>query len=105
MKMSPDGTELFYMDNTMSFFVDPNGTEKNREVLLRTQRFSRSLYESLDRVTVPTLQRALAQEPGAAYDILTPAEIAAVVGRRQVIQQHVRELIARFGTHEVLFFP
>ena len=105
MKMSPDGTELFYMDNTMSFFVDPNGTEKNREVLVRTQRFSRKLYESLDRVTVPTLQRALAQEAGAAYDILTPAEIAAVVGRRQVIQQHIRELIAKFGTHEILFFP
>ena len=56
-------------------------------------------------MTVPTLQRALAQEAGAAYDILTPAEIAAVVGRRQVIQQHVRELIAKFGAHEVLFFP
>ncbi len=43
----------------------PNGTEKNREVLVRTQRFSRTLYEALDRVTVPTLQRALAQEAGA----------------------------------------
>jgi hypothetical protein len=105
MKMSPDGTELFYMDNTMSFFVDPNGPEKNREVLFRTQRFSRSLYEALDRVTVPTLERALAQEPGAAYDILTPAEIAAVVGRRQVVQQYVAGLIAKLGAHEVLFFP
>jgi hypothetical protein len=105
MKMSPDGTQLFYMDNTMSFFVEPSGPEKNREVLLRTQRFSKSLYDALDRVTVPTLQRALAQEPGATYDILTPAEIAAVVGRRQVIQQHIRELIARLGARGVLFFP
>lgn len=105
MKMSPDGSELFYMDNTMSFFVDPAGPEKNREVLLRTQRFSKSLYEALDRVTVPTLERALAQEPGATYDILTPSEIAAVVARRQFIQQHVRELITRFGPREVLFFP
>src|SRR3954469_21994535 len=105
MKMSADGRQLFYMDNTMSFFVDPSGPEKNREVLFRTQRFSRSLYESLDRVTVSTLHRALAQEAGAAYDVLTPAEIAAVVGRRQIIQQHVRELIAKFGAHEVLFFP
>jgi hypothetical protein len=105
MKMSPDGSELFYMDNTMSFYVEPSGPEKNREVLLRTQRFSKSLYDALERVTVPTLQRALAQEPGASYDILTPAEIAAVVGRRQVIQQHIRELIARLGAREVLFFP
>jgi hypothetical protein len=105
MKMSPDGTELFYMDNTMSFFVDPDGPQRTREVLLRTERFSKSLYEALDRVTVPTLQRALAQEPGATYDILTPAEIAAVVGRRQVIQQHIRELIAKLGARQVLFFP
>lgn len=105
MKMSPDGTELFYMDNTMSFFVDPAGLEKNREVLLRTQRFSKSLYAALDRVTVPTLERALAQEPGATYDILTPAEIAAVVARRQFIQQHIRELIAKLGARQVLFFP
>ena len=105
MKMSPDGSELFYMDNTMSFFVEPAGPEKIREVLLRTQRFSKNLYEALDRVTVPTLQRALGQEPGATYDILTPAEIAAVVGRRQVIQQHIRELIAKLGARQVLFFP
>jgi hypothetical protein len=105
MKMSPDGTELFYMDNTMSFFVDAQGTEKNREVLLRTQRFSRTLYEALDRVTGPTLERALAQEPGAAYDILTPAEIAAVVGRRQFVQEHIKGLIAQFGAPAVLFFP
>jgi hypothetical protein len=105
MKMSADGSELYYMDNTMSFYVEPAGPEKNREVLLRTQRFSKSLYEALDQVTVPRLQRALAQEPGATYDILTPAEIAAVVARRQAIQQHVRELITKLGARDVLFFP
>ena len=25
MKMSPDGKQLFFMDNTMSFYVDGNG--------------------------------------------------------------------------------
>src|SRR6185312_11114960 len=105
MKMSPDGTELFYMDNTMSFFVDAAGPQRNREVLFRTQRFSKRLYVALDHVTTPRLHRAMAQEPGATYDILTPAEIAAVVGRRQVIQQYVRELIAKLGAREVLFFP
>jgi len=105
MKMSPDGSELFFMDNTMSFFVDPQGTEKNREVLYRTQRFSRELYQALDRVTVPTLQRALAQEPGANYEILTPAEIDAVVGRRQLLQRYIGDLIGKYGAREVLFFP
>jgi hypothetical protein len=105
MKMSPDGTELFYMDNTMSFFVDPEGPAKNREVLFRTQRFSRSLYEALDRVTAPTLERALAQEAGAPYEILTPAEIAGVVGRRVVVRQYIDALIAQLGAGKVLVFP
>jgi len=105
MKMSPDGTELFYMDNTMSFFVDPEGPAKNREVLFRTQRFSRALYEALDRVTAPTLERALAQEAGAPYEILTPAEIAGVVGRRVVIHQYIETLSAQFGARNVLMFP
>jgi hypothetical protein len=105
MKMSPDGRQLFYMDNTMSFFVDPEGPPKNREVLLRTQRFSRSLYEALDRVTAPTLERALAQEAGAPYEILTPAEIAGVVGRRVVVHQYIDALIAQFGARNVLMFP
>jgi hypothetical protein len=105
MKMSPDGTELFYMDNTMSFFVEPQGNQRNREVLLRTQRFSRALYEALPRVTVATLQKALTEEVGAPYEILTPAEIAAVVARRDVVRQHVDGLIAAFGASKVLVFP
>jgi hypothetical protein len=105
MKMSPDGRQLFYMDNTMSFFVDPEGPAKNREVLFRTQRFSRALYEALDRVTAPTLERALAQEAGATTPILTPAEIAGVVGRRLGVQQYINALITQFGAHDVLVFP
>ena len=54
MKMSADGKQLFFMDNTMSFFVDGDGYEKNRDVLFRTQKFSRALYQALDKVTSPT---------------------------------------------------
>jgi hypothetical protein len=93
------------MDNTMSFFVDPQGPPKNREVLLRTQRFSQGLYEALDRVTAPTLERALAQEAGAPYEILTPAEISGVVGRRLFVHQYIESLIAQFGARNVLVFP
>jgi len=105
MKMSPDGTELFYMDNTMSFFVEPEGKQRNRDVLFRTQRFSRNLYEALPRVTVATLTSALAEEVGARYEILTPAEIAAVVGRKEVVQRYIDDLIANFGERNVLYFP
>ena len=104
MKMSPDGKQLFFMDNTMSFYVDGDGNERNREVLFRTQRFSRALYEALDKVTVPNMQRALAEELGTPYEILTPAEIAAVVTRRAVVQRYIAELIAQHGERTCSFF-
>jgi hypothetical protein len=105
MKMSPDGKQLFFMDNTMSFYVDGDGYERNREVLFRTQRFSRALYEALDKVTVPNMQRALAEELGTPYEILTPAEITAVVSRRAVVQKYIAALIAQHGDRNVLVFP
>ena len=105
MKMSPDGRQLFFMDNTMSFFVDPDGNQRNREALQKTQRFSRALYEALGRITGPTLEKALTEEMGTPYEILTPAEIAAVVSRRDAVHQHVDGLIAEFGERKVLVFP
>ena len=105
MKMSPDGKQLFFMDNTMSFYVDGDGYERNREVLFKTQRFSRALYASLDKVTTSNMQRALAEELGTPYEILTPAEIAAVVSRRGVVQRYIASLIAQYGERNVLVFP
>jgi hypothetical protein len=105
MKMSPDGKQLFFMDNTMSFYVDPTGNEKTREVLLKTQRFSKAMFSALDRITVPTLEQVLSEETGTPYEILTPAEINAVVARRDVVRQYVAVLIDHFGKNEVLAFP
>lgn len=105
MKMSPDGKQLYFMDNTMSFFVEPAGNPKTRDALLRTQRFSRSTYTALDRITVPTLEQILSEETGTPYEILTPAEIDAVVARRDVLRQYVAVLIDHFGPSAVLAFP
>jgi hypothetical protein len=105
MKMSPDGNQLYYMDNTMSFFIDPNGNQRNRDALFRTQRFSRQLYQSLDKVTAPTLEKALSEEVGAPYEILTTAEIAAVVARRDIVREYVDDLMSEFGEKRVLVFP
>jgi len=105
MKMSPDGKQLFYMDNTMSFFLEPAGLPRNREVLFKTQRFSRALYEALPRITVTTLQRALTEDLSTPYEILTPAEVDAVVARRQVVEQYLATLISAYGAKNVLAFP
>jgi hypothetical protein len=105
MKMSADGKQLYYMDNTMSFFVEPEGNVKTREALLKGQRFSRATYAALDRISVPTLEHVLAEETGTPYEILTPAEIGAVVKRRDVVRQYVAVLIDHFGANDVLAFP
>lgn len=105
MKMSPDGKQLLFMDNTMSFFVDPDGNQRNRNALMRTQRFSRSLYQALDRVNASTLDQILAEENGTPYEILTSAEIHALVARRDVVRQYLDGLIAQYGARNVLAFP
>ena len=104
MKMSEDGKKLYFMDNTMAFFVG-EGHPRPRDVFLRTQRFSRALYEALPQITVSTLTRALGQEEGTPIEILTPPEIAAVVARREVAKRHIDALIREFGAAKVLCFP
>ena len=105
MKMSPDGAQLFFMDNTMSFFVELDGKDKNRQELFKIQRFSRSLYQALARIDEPTLQRILGDEGGGAPEILTSAEIRAVVARRDVARRYIGDLVAQYGAKNVLFFP
>jgi hypothetical protein len=105
MKMSPDGKQLYYMDNTMSFFVEPAGKEKTREELMKVQRFSRATYAALDRISVPALERILSEETGTPYEILTPEEIRAVVARRDVVRAYVTVLVGQFGESKVFAFP
>ena len=104
IKMSPDGLRLYFMDNTMAFFLAPEGNPRNRLQLQRTQRFSRQLYRALSRVTAPALERLMSQE-GDLQEVLTPSEIRAVVARRSVIERHIDALAGRFGESNVLAFP
>src|SRR5262249_10953041 len=105
MKMSAGGEQLFFMDNTMSFFLELEGTDRNRQELFRTQRFSRALYQALDRIDAPTLERLMGGGDGAGEGILTAAEIRAVVSRKEVVRRYVGELIDQYGVKSVLAFP
>ena len=104
MKMSPDGSRLYFMDNTMAFFVDAVG-EPNRKALERTQRFSQRLVAAVDQISVESVQQALAADGHNPDDILTPAEVRAVVGRRDAARDHINSLVALYGPREVLVFP
>jgi hypothetical protein len=105
MKMSSDGGQLFFMDNTLSFFLELDGKDRNRQALFKTQRFSRALYGALDRIDAPTLDRILGEDSGSPLEILTAAEIRAVVTRRDLARRYIDDLIAQYGRKSVLFFP
>ena len=104
IKASPEGDRLYFMDNTMAFFLSPDGQPRNRAWLDRTERFSRRLFVALDRVTERTLQRLLGPDDDG-QEILTTSEIRAVVARREALQRHVRGLLADYDEAVVFPFP
>jgi len=105
MKTSPDGSRLYFMDNTMAFFLDGQGNGVTRPVLIRTQRFSRRLYHALERLSVPSIEGVLAEERDSPTQLLTAGEIRAVVTRRDVAKKHIEDLITMYGEQKVLVFP
>jgi hypothetical protein len=105
MLTNRDGSRLLFMDNTLSFFIEPQGSEKTRAALARGQRFSRRLVQALDRISEQTLSRILSQASEGDYEILTKPEIRAVVARRDYIQKYVDSLVTTYGASEVLYFP
>lgn len=102
---NPDGSRLYFMDNTMSFFIEPEGNEKTRTALHRSQRFSRRLFQALDRISEEGLTRMLSQASEGDYEILTRPEIRAVVMRRDYLMNYVAGLLTSFGAQEVFYFP
>jgi len=105
MLTNDDGSRLLFMDNTLSFFIEPQGSDKTRAALARSQRFSRRLYQALDRISEQTLTATLAQASEGDYEILTKPEIRAVVSRRDYIQKYIDSLVVTYGAGEVLYFP
>jgi hypothetical protein len=107
VRCDPSGRALFFMDNTMSFSRDRRGHRKGQKYLQRTQTFSRRIVERLRAVTEDEIRVAL--EPGADGGpfpvLLSPAEIRAVLGRREFALAYIDGLIARHGEAKVLAFP
>lgn len=100
-----DGTRLYFMDNTMSFFIEPERSEKPRVALHRCQRFSARLIQALDRISEDGLARLLSQASEGDYEILTKPEIRAVVARRDEVKSYLADLVKSYGAPEVFYFP
>lgn len=104
IKGSPEGDRIYFMDNTMAFFLAPDGAPKTRLWLEQTERFSRALVAALPRLSESRLAHLLGPDV-EGQEILTSSEIRAVVARREAVQHRVEGLIATHGEANVLVFP
>jgi hypothetical protein len=95
---------LFFMDNTMSFGIEPQGHANALAPLLRVERFSRRLVGAARSLTAQGIRRALAAEPDAPFRLLADDEIAGVIARRDFLLQRVAELSTVHGENRVLCF-
>lgn len=104
-KASPDGRWLYFMDNALSFGTDPDGHEKVRTYLMRSQKFSRSLYVALRQLTAERIREVMTQDTGPYERLLGDREIEAVLARRDYMLGYIDELIDAHGEAAVLVFP
>ena len=102
---SPDGRRLYFMDNTLSFRVEPDGTTRTRAYLFKIQRVSRSLISAIEGLTRDKVVAALTRDRGSFEELLTAGEIDAMLGRRDFVLKYVADLISDHGRSAVMVFP
>jgi hypothetical protein len=105
IRIAPGGTDIFFMDNTMSFGLEDRGHLRSRAALARVQTFSRRLVARLRAVTEAELRAALAPDEPTFPALLSEAELVAVLGRRDSALAYIDRLIAEHGEGAVLVFP
>lgn len=105
LKSSQKGRTLVFLDNTLAFGGDPNGHNRVRTYLFRSQKFSRRLIERLRRLDNDQLEEALTTDIDPFPHLLERNEIRAVLKRRDYAVRYVDELVQQHGEDAVLAFP
>jgi hypothetical protein len=104
--MSPDGKLLYFMDNSMSFSLAKFGHEINAGAMRRIQMFPRGLVKRMRELTYEELVATLATSSDSKLgQLINPAEIRAIIARRESMMRYIDQLIARYGEDAVLAFP
>lgn len=98
------GQVLYFMDNTMSFGRDPQGHEKSQLYFKRARRFSRRLVHRLRQLTPEDFRRALSYDAAPFDNLLTKAELWALLQRRRHALEYIDQLIAAHGEDNILAF-
>ena len=107
VKVSPDRTTVYFMDNTLSFSQFTKGHDNNLRPLYRMQVFPRALVARLRALTLESLTAALdlGDDPAGMGPLLTDGELAAVISRRDHVLAYIDRQIAQFGEDAVLALP
>ena len=105
VRCSPDGKQLYFMDNAMAFAPAAYGHVKVRARLLTAQRFSRKLYRALVDLDVDDVTDTMVTDTGWWPRLLSKAEVTALMARRDHMVAYIDALIAQHGASRVLVFP
>ncbi len=106
-KGSLDNKTLYFMDNTLSFSIYTYGHEANLTPLRNIQVFSRKLIQRMRELTLGQITEALdlGSDDAGMSPLLEPAELRAILGRRDHILQYIDGLIEQYGESAVLALP
>lgn len=104
-RVSQDRKMLYFMDNTMSFYPDPDGHRKTRIYLKRSQKFSRSLVHALRTLKEEDIRSVVAHDKGPFSFLLGEKEIKSLLKRRDYALEYIGGLISEHGENAVLVFP
>lgn len=105
---TPDGHRA-YLRNHRRAFATPLPPALHRQLvdaLVGVERFSRGFIQRLSRLGWKAIRAELARDPGhvAGAPLLTDAEVAAMMDRRETLLSHVGALIEARGADRVLVF-
>jgi hypothetical protein len=104
--MSPDGRELYFMDNSMSFSRYAFGHERNVLTLRRMEVFPRGLVDKLRGLTLEAVRAALAPDADSGLGpLLSEEEMRAILTRRDNMLVHIDRVVAEHGEAAVFVFP
>lgn len=101
-KSSPDQRTLYFMDNTLSFSLYTVGHDSNLSPLRRIKVFPRALVQRLRSLTLADLESALDIGNDPLGPLLQPAEIRAILTRRNHMLAYIDALVSQFGEAAVL---
>jgi hypothetical protein len=93
------------MDNTLAFSNFTLGHESNLLPLHRISKFSKKLVKRLRTLTYTSVQKAIESADDPLGPLLDPAEIRALLARRDHLMRYIDGLSAELGENAVLALP